>query len=231
MPAFTGFPIKTLLFLEELRANNNREWFEENKSRYEALVREPALDLITTMGPRLAKLSDQFVAAPKKVGGSLMRVYKDTRFSRDKTPYKTNIGIQFRHALGKDVHAPGYYLHIDPEECFVGVGLWHPEAEPLAAIRTHIADQPAAWKKVRKQAGFAEQFKLGGESLRRPPKGYDETTPGIEDIKRKDFIAISELSAADIHEMNFVDLVATRFRTATPFMRFLCEAVGVPFYG
>jgi uncharacterized protein (TIGR02453 family) len=229
MPAFTGFPNKTLLFLEELRANNNREWFEENKSRYEALVREPALDLITAMGPHLEKLSVQFVAAPKKVGGSLMRVYNDTRFSRDKTPYKTNIGIQFRHALGKDVHAPGYYLHIDPGECFVGVGLWHPEAEPLAAIRQRIADQPAAWKKVRHQAAFAEQFQLGGESLRRPPKGYDETTPCIDDIKRKDFIASCELSATDIHAKNFVDLVATRFRTATPFMRFLCEAVGVPF--
>ena len=229
MPAFAGFPDTTLLFLEELRANNNREWFEENKSRYEALVREPALDLITAMGPRLAKLSDQFVAVPKKVGGSMMRVYKDTRFSRDKTPYKTNIGIQFRHALGKDVHAPGYYLHIDPTECFVGVGLWHPEAEPLAAIRRRIFEQPAAWKKVRDQASFAEQFKLGGESLRRPPKGYDETTPGIEDIKRKDFIASCELSAADIHLNNFVDLVASRFRTATPFMRFLCQAVRVPF--
>ncbi len=229
MPAFTGFPSATLLFLEELRTNNNREWFEENKSRYEALVREPALDLITAMGPRLEKLSDQFVAAPKKVGGSLMRVYKDTRFSRDKTPYKTNIGIQFRHALGKDVHAPGYYLHIDPEECFVGVGLWHPEAEPLAAIRKRIAEQPAAWKKVRDQSSFTEQFTLGGESLRRPPKGYDETMPGIEDIKRKDFIASCELFASDIHQDKFVDLVATRFRTATPFMRFLCEAVGVPF--
>lgn len=229
MPAFTGFPMQTLRFLETLRANNNREWFEENKSQYEALVREPALDLITAMGPRLAKLSDQFVAAPKKVGGSLMRVYKDTRFSRDKTPYKTNIGIQFRHALGKDVHAPGYYLHIDPEECFVGVGLWHPEAEPLAAIRKRIAEQPAAWKKVRNQAGFAGQFNLGGESLKRPPKGYDDATPCIEDIKRKDFIASCELSAAEIHDKRFVDLVATRFRTATPFMRFLCDAVGVPF--
>jgi len=229
MPAFTGFPIRTLRFLEELRANNNREWFEENKPQYEALVREPALDLITAMGPRLAKLSDQFVAAPKKVGGSLMRVYKDTRFSRDKTPYKTNIGIQFRHALGKDVHAPGYYLHIDPEECFVGVGLWHPEAVPLAAIRKRIAEQSAAWKKVRAQPGFAAQFRLGGDSLRRPPKGYAETTPCIEDIKRKDFIASCELSAAEIHDKGFVDLVATRFRTATPFMRFLCEAVGVPF--
>lgn len=229
MPAFTGFPANTLLFLEELRANNDREWFEENKSRYEGLVREPALDFITAMAPRLAKLSDQFVAVPKKTGGSLMRVYKDTRFSRDKTPYKTNIGIQFRHALGKDVHAPGYYLHIDPTECFVGVGLWHPEAAPLAAIRTRIAEQPAAWKKVRNQASFVGHFKLGGESLRRPPKGYDETTPGIEDIKRKDFIASCELSASDIHQGRFVDLVASRFRTATPFMRFLCEAVGVPF--
>ncbi len=229
MPAFTGFPETSLLFLEELAANNNREWFEENKARYEELIREPALDFIAAMAPRLARLSDQFIAAPKKTGGSLMRVYKDTRFSRDKTPYKTNIGIQFRHALGKDVHAPGYYLHIDPTECFVGVGLWHPESAPLASIRRRIAEQPAVWKKVRNQASFAEQFRLDGESLRRPPRGFDETTPGIEDIKRKDFIATCELSAADTHKADFPDLVATRFRTATPFMRFLCEAVEIPF--
>ena len=115
MPKFTGFPPGTLRFLRELERNNDREWFAVNKPRYEALVREPALDFIATMGPKLLSISDHFVALPKKTGGSLMRVYRDTRFGKDKTPYKTNIGIQFRHEVAKDIHAPGYYLHIDNE--------------------------------------------------------------------------------------------------------------------
>ena len=101
------FTKSTFSFLDELAASNNRAWFEENKSRYESLVREPALAFIEAMEPALRKFAPNLRAEPRKVGGSLMRVFRDTRFSRDKTPYKTNIGIQFRHSLGKDVHAPG----------------------------------------------------------------------------------------------------------------------------
>ncbi|MCW8921644.1 MAG: TIGR02453 family protein, partial [Sedimenticola sp.] len=100
MAVFEGFPDGTLPFLAELKANNNKAWFNDNKARYEALVREPALAFIESVGPGLAEISLHFRAIPKKVGGSLMRVYRDTRFAKDKTPYKTNIGIQFRHELG-----------------------------------------------------------------------------------------------------------------------------------
>ena len=106
------FSAATFSFLEELAAHNNRAWFEANKSRYESVVREPALQFIAAMAPLLAEFAPHFRAEPRRVGGSLMRVHRDTRFSRDKSPYKTNIGIQFRHALGKDVHAPGFYLHV-----------------------------------------------------------------------------------------------------------------------
>lgn len=132
MPKFTGFPPQTLRFLKELERNNNREWFQANKPRYEDAVLEPALDSITSMGPKIQAISDHFVATPKRVGGSLMRVYRDTRFGNDKTPYKINIGIQFRHELGKDVHAPGYYLHIDNTGCFLAVGIWRPEPQTPA---------------------------------------------------------------------------------------------------
>ena len=130
MPKFTGFPPETLKFLKQLERNNNREWFAANKSRYEEAVLEPALDFIATMDPKIQALSDHFVAIPKRVGGSLMRVYRDTRFGKDKTPYKTNIGIQFRHEYAKYVHAPGYYLHIDNTGCFLAAGIWR--AEPGA---------------------------------------------------------------------------------------------------
>ena len=118
MVEFEGFQPTLLAFLRDLKANNNRDWFNAHKPDYEQLVREPALGFISAMGPPLAKFAPMFVAVPRKSGGSLMRVYRDTRFSRDKTPYKTNVGIQFRHEYGKDVHAPGYYFHIDPDQVF-----------------------------------------------------------------------------------------------------------------
>jgi uncharacterized protein (TIGR02453 family) len=229
MPAFHGFPADTLRFLEQLGVNNRREWFEDNKGRYETLVREPALDFISAMAKPLLSLSPHFVAIPKKVGGSLMRVHKDTRFSRDKSPYKTNIGIQFRHETGKDVHAPGYYVHIEAGECFLGAGLWHPDPEPLAAIRNRIAERPAEWKKIRDQKGFVAAFRLGGSALSRPPRGFAADHSCIEDIKRKDFIAGHDFSAATIHSADFVKQVVSTFRTATPFMKFLCQALDLPF--
>ncbi len=177
MARFTGFPKETLGFLRDLELNNRRDWFDANKARYESLVREPALDFIATMGPELQKISSHFVAIPKKVGGSLMRVYRDTRFARDKTPYKTNIGIQFRHERGKDVHAPGYYVHIDNSGCFFGVGVWHPEPDARRQIRQRIVDQPALWRKARQSATFSRTFELGGDSLKRPPRGISDDHP------------------------------------------------------
>lgn len=122
-----AFRPETLRFLEELALNNERAWFQEHKRRYEQDVLDVALQFIEAMQAPLAELAPHFVAMPTRVGGSLMRVYRDTRFARDKSPYKTNIGIQFRHEQASDVHSPGYYVHIHPQEVFVGVGLWRPE--------------------------------------------------------------------------------------------------------
>lgn len=229
MPAFTGFDAKTLKFLKELEKNNNREWFAENKPRYEATVLEPALDFIATMGPHLHKISDHFDAIPKRMGGSLMRVYRDTRFSKDKTPYKTNIGIQFRHQVGKDIHAPGYYMHIEPDNCFIGVGMWHPESKALRAIRERIVEKPQEWHKAIGAKTFRDNYELQGESLVRPPKGFDPEDPNLVDLKRKDFIAVTNFGKDEITSQKFVLDVAKRFSRANTYMQFLCKAVGVPF--
>ncbi|MDH5215569.1 MAG: TIGR02453 family protein, partial [Gammaproteobacteria bacterium] len=135
---YASFKPETLEFLRELAANNNREWFAENKKRYEEQVLDVALNFIQSMHDPLRKIAPHFTAVPKRVGGSLMRVYRDTRFSKDKIPYKTNIGIQFRHGKAKDVHAPGFYLHIHPDEVFLGAGIWRPESSALAALRDRI---------------------------------------------------------------------------------------------
>ena len=142
-------------FLRELEGNNDREWFAENKPRYERDVLEPCLDFIAAISAPLEDIAPRFRAIPKRSGGSLMRIYRDTRFARDKRPYKTNVGIQFRHELGKDVHAPGYYFHIDPREVFLGVGTWKPASPALAAIRGRIADKPDEWLACRDAKEFA----------------------------------------------------------------------------
>jgi uncharacterized protein (TIGR02453 family) len=223
------FSKATLDFLDELAANNERAWFEANKPRYEALVREPALAFIEAMAPELAKFAPHFRAEPRKMGGSLMRVFRDTRFSRDKTPYKTNIGIQFRHELGKDVHAPGFYLHIATDGCFLGVGCWHPEPDALSRIRDLVAAKPERWFKVRDDKKFAAQWQLSGERLSRPPRGYAADHPAIEDLKYKDFVAMAPLSFAEATKPGLVKLASARFATSALLMKFLCDALDVAY--
>ena len=224
-----GFKPSTLKFLKELKLNNNRDWFMQNKSRYEAEVLSPTLDYIAAMGEPLAMISPHFNAIPKRMGGSLMRVNRDMRFSKDKTPYKTNIGIQFRHSFAKDVHAPGYYVHIDPNEVFIGIGTWHPPSDALLKIREHIVEHPKKWVSVRNKINGYSEFNLVGDKLKTAPRGFDKDHPLIDDLRWKDFIAAKNLDVSEIQKDNFVDVSASLFKSATPYMKFLCDAVGVPF--
>lgn len=228
-PRYVGFDASAIRFLEELGLNNNREWFKANKTRYEELVLDPALRFIQSIHDPLAEFAPHFTAIPNRVGGSLMRVYRDTRFSRNKLPYKTNIGIQFRHEDARDVHAPGYYLHIEPGEIFLGAGMWRPDSEPLLQIRQRIAAHPAEWKRTMSDKGFKRHFSLGGESLIRPPRGFDKGHECIDDIKRKSFIAVKQLDADACLNPRFQQSVETAFKAATPYMKFLCKAVGVAY--
>ena len=226
---YASFEPETLTFLDELAANNNRAWFKENKSRYEEQVLDVALRFIDSMHDPLHEIAPHFVAQATRMGGSLMRVYRDTRFSKNKLPYKTNIGIQFRHEQAKDVHAPGYYVHIAPEEVFLGVGMWRPESEPLRGIRERIVARPAEWARVSRDRTFRRHFELGGESLSRPPRGFDKDHEHIDDIKRKSFMGVKNLDQGDCLKPQFQRGVETAFKAATPFMQFLCKSVGVPF--
>lgn len=223
------FSPKTLKFLTALALNNNREWFERHKADYEGIIREPALRLIRDFAPSLKRISAHLLAIDKKVGGSLMRVYRDTRFGADKTPFKTNIGIQFRHTAGKDVHAPGLYLHVAPDECFLASGVWRPDAPALSLIRTRIIEKTKAWTKASTDPRFVELFALDGESLARPPRGVDPNHPAIVDLKRKDHIAVATLSVRELSSTKLVELLYERFSRTRPYFRFLCEALKLPF--
>jgi uncharacterized protein (TIGR02453 family) len=223
------FGRETLRFLTELEAHNERAWFEANKQRYESGVVEPALAFISVMVPLLARISTHFLAVPKRTGGSLMRIYRDTRFAYNKSPYKTNVGIQFRHELGRDVHAPGFYVHIEPDGCFLGAGIWRPEPDPLRAIRTRILEQPELWHRASTDRRFTAEFSLTGDRLERPPRGFSSTAPHIDDLKRRDFTAVSRLNHGDVLGRDFPDVVAARFKAAAPLMGFLCGALGLSY--
>ena len=227
--ADTYFTAQSITFLRTLAKNNNRDWFQQNRSLYEEHIRQPALRFIADMAEQLPRLSPHFLAQPRKVGGSLMRIHRDVRFGKDKRPYKTNIGIQFRHEQGKDVHAPGFYVHIEPDECFVGVGIWRPDSTALGKIRDRICERGQQWQSSIQQKTFKKHFQLSGESLKRPPRGYDKDHPLIEDLKRKDFIAIAELNANDPTSTQFKKLVMDRFLAADTYMQYLCRALELPY--
>jgi uncharacterized protein (TIGR02453 family) len=223
------FTRATFSFLRELAADNDRTWFHEHKDRYVETVQEPALEFIADFAPRLREISPHFLADARVVGGSLFRIQRDTRFSKDKTPYKTNTGVQFRHEAGKDAHAPGFYLHIEPTGSYAGVGLWRPETKDAYRVRAAIADDPASWRKASRGKRFVETWAPTGASLVRAPKGYDEDHPLIEDLKRKDFIASARLTQAQVVADDFIDTFEAMCRAAAPYVRFLCGAVDVPF--
>ena len=216
-------------FLIDLRENNNREWFQANKSRYEHHVKEPLLGFIEDFGPLLHSISGHFVADTRTNGGSMFRIYRDVRFSKDKSPYKTQAAAHFRHEIGRSAHAPGFYLHLAPGEVFAGVGLWHPDSTSLSQIRSRIASEPELWERTLTGKAFRAAFELSGDSLKRPPKGFDADHRHIEHLKRKDHIAMCAYDEAEATEPGFLDDFADTCRAASPYMEFLTTSIGLAY--
>jgi len=217
-------------FLRDLRRHNDREWFEGNKQRYEERVRAPLLAFIEDFAEPLYSISPHYRAEARKVGGSLFRIFRDTRFAADKSPYKTNAGVHFRHENARDAHAPGFYLHLEPGEVFMAAGMWHPEPAVAARVRAAIVEQPVAWQSAGQNPSFRQAgFYLDGDAYKRPPAGYDPGHALIADLMRKDFIAVADLSEEVVCAADFPAVFADRCRATIPLMRFLTLAVGQPF--
>jgi len=212
-------------FLSDLKRHNDRDWFAKNKPRYEADVQAPAVRFIADAGAVLRPLSKHIVADPKPFGGSMSRIYRDTRFSKDKSPYQTHIGIHFSHdgATKEKPHLPGFFVHLEPGEVGVYSGVWRPEGPELSGIRNAIVAKPAEWKKVTKAP-----IKMYGEALKRPPPGFAADHPLIEDLKRKDFIGPVDLKQAQVTGPGFMKDFATACEKLEPLNAFLSKAMGVP---
>jgi uncharacterized protein (TIGR02453 family) len=221
--ADTFFTPEIFVFLKQLKRNNNREWFVKNKARYQLCVQEPALAFISAFAQHLYTISPQLVADARPTRGSLFRIYRDTRFSHDKRPFKTQVGMHFFHAKGKDAHAPGFYLHIEPGQCFVAAGIWHPDNRGLIKIRTAIVERPEEWSKAR---GKLSEM---GERLKKPPRGFDPNHRHIEDLKRKDFVSSVPLGDDQVCSRRFLADFTAECRKMAPLVEFTTRALGLKF--
>ncbi|MBT8062835.1 MAG: DUF2461 domain-containing protein [Gammaproteobacteria bacterium] len=229
MSGFEGFKPDFFRFFRELKRNNDRDWFAANKQRYLDVVVAPMGQFIEAIAPRLHVISKEYRADPRPHGGSMFRIYRDTRFSKDKTPYKTHAACHFRHRAGKDAHAPGFYAHFELDRLMLGGGIWQPPAAALLRIREFIVDNPAEWQRIRSAKSVRQRGGIQGDSLVRPPRGFDPEHRHIEDLKRKSFYVMEEADPALLKSRELVNRSAAAFRAAGRLNRYVCDALELPF--
>jgi uncharacterized protein (TIGR02453 family) len=222
---FTGFRPEAIQFLADLAMNNERAWFQPRKADYERLLKEPLAALCTALAERLAELGVPLRADPVR---SPFRIYRDTRFSRDKSPYKTHLGADFPWAGGGDEepggHGMGGYFHLQPGEIYVGGGMWHPATPRLTAWRALVDRAPGRVHAALEEPRFRATFgALTGDSLKRVPAGYPAAHPDAELLKLKDVTFGRRLSDADAFSADLPDTVARSFAAAMPVLRLLAE--------
>ena len=226
----TYFSDASFKFLRALAKNNDKTWFNEHKQQYEDHVRQPFLRLLTDLQPDLAQVSEHFRSDPKTVGGSLFRIYRDARFSNDKSPYKPLQGARLFHERRKQVAAPSFYVHLQPSQCFVGAGLWHPEPPTQRRVRQFIFDNPGSWKAAAHAPKFRKRYEFeSSEVLSRPPRGFPAEFEMIEDLKHRNFVFSRHLEEADMTGPRLRQLLAADLVALGPFVDYLCAALDLEF--
>lgn len=225
----TYFTPATLRFLRDLGRHNNRDWFAANKPRFEEVLRQPFLRLLGDLQAPLAKISAHFVADTRTQGGSLFRMHRDTRFATDKTTYKTWASAKLFHERARQTEAPSFYFHVQPGSSFIGGGLWRPQPDSIKRIRNFLADNPVAWKKATRSKAFRAHFTLDGESLKRPPRGFDAGHELIDDLKRKDFTAWESLADELVTSSELKPVLVDRLKRLAPMIDYLCASLELEF--
>lgn len=217
-------------FLRGLARHNNREWFLSHKADYESHVRAPFQRLLTDLQPALAAISPNFRADPRPVGGSLFRIQRDTRFANDKAPYKPWQGARLFHERRREVAAPSFYLHLQPGDCFIGAGLWHPETETVRKVRHFIVDNPGSWKAAAHAPTFRKRFDLeDSEMLVRMPRGFPDDFEFADDLRRKNFVAFRALDDDLMTGPRLLQTVEKDLAALGPFTDYLCAALDLEF--
>jgi uncharacterized protein (TIGR02453 family) len=218
---FLGLPAEALTFLRNLKRNNRREWFQAHKDDYERFVKAPMAELVLCIGEGLRRVAPEIVADPKT---SLYRIYRDTRFSHDKTPYKTHAAAVFPvRGLLKN-SGPGLYFHFSPEELLIGGGIYMPDPPLLRAVREEIAAHPRAFLRVVEARSFRKAFgELEGERLKSMPKGFSPDHQAAEYIGYKQFLFGKEFSPRLASGARLLPAILDCFEKGMPLIRFLAK--------
>lgn len=226
----TYFSDVSFKFLRGLAKHNEKAWFAAHKHAYEEHVRQPFLRLLGDLQPDVAAVSEHFRSEPKTVGGSLFRIYRDSRFSSDKTPYKPWQGARIYHARSRQVPAPSYYVHLQPGGSFVGAGVWHPEPDTQRKIRQFILDNPGSWKRAAHAAKLRKRYDFDdSEVLSRPPRGFPAEFEFIDDLKHKNFIFWRSLEDSVMTGPKLRSTLAADLHALAPFVDYLCAALDLEF--
>lgn len=224
------FSDRSFRFLRGLARHNEREWFHAHKADYEAHVREPFQRLLGDLQPALAALSPHFRADPRPLGGSLFRIQRDTRYARDKSPYKPWQGARLFHERRREVPAPSWYLHLQPGEHFFAAGIWHPDTPVVRRIRQFIVDNPDGWRRAAHAPAMARRYPLSdGEMLVRPPRGFPEDFPFLDDLRRRNFIVVRTLDDGVMTGPRLRATLERDLQATAPFMDYLCAALDLEF--
>ena len=226
----TYFSPSSFKFLRGIARHNDRAWFQAHKADYDVHVRAPFQQLLTDLQPDVMAVSEHFRADPRPVGGSLFRIQRDTRFANDKTPYKTWQGARLFHERGRQVEAPSFYVQIQPGNCFVGAGLWHPQPDTLRRVRHFILDNPGSWKAAAHDAKFRRRFDLDeDEMLTRMPRGFPDDFEFADDLKRKNFVAFRVIDDATMIGPRLLKTLETDLNGMAKFVDYLCAALDLEF--
>ena len=210
-------------FFHDLKRHNDREWFAAHREKYIAEVEAPLLQFIKDFASHLRAISPAFVADPRRVGGSMFRIHRDTRFSPDKSPFKTWTAARFAHEARRKESGgvPGFFLHLGPGESFGGGGVYHIELPQLTKIRRRIVEGPDDWSKVR------ARVEIQGEQLKRAPAGFSSAHEHIEDLRRQNLFALTEFTEADVVAGDFMDRFVQACQRVAPLIEFETKALGL----
>lgn len=226
----TYFTPKSLKFLRALARHNERAWFQDHRDDYETHVREPFQRLLADLQAPLAEVSAHYRADPAKVGGSLFRIHRDTRFANDKTPYKTWQGARLFHERSRQVPAPSFYVQLQPGNCFIGGGIWHPEPPVQRQIRQFIVDNPGGWQAAAHAPAFRRRFALDdADMLVRPPRGFPADFEYIDDLRHRNFVAWRGIEDDAMLGPRLLPTLVKDLQAMAPFMDYLCAALDLEF--
>jgi uncharacterized protein (TIGR02453 family) len=214
---FPGFPNETMTFFRGLTRHNEREWFQQRKEIFETQVKAPMVSLVEAINAEFAKFAPEYINDSKR---AIYRIYRDTRFSADKTPYKTHLAAVFPRRGGTKDSSPGFYFQVSAKGVGVASGLYQPAPEYLLAVRTWLADHHAEFRKAAKGPEKL-MGKLHGSTLQRIPKGFAQDHPASELIKMKQWLYWVELDAKLVTSPKLFAELVKRFRATLPVLELL----------